>query len=217
MPEVFGKCDKQSISAHAVKWRQKYLSRKRQRRKEYFQSRAHRRSMPSCTAKPQQSFARKLLDIYEKRFQKIDNKKKKSLKVWQNIFLLDGKIVVYDKAPWFINIYTIQIYIYIYICWYIHNQCIVLVKLYLALLCHLFFLLLPPDDKSTDFFFHLTSIRFGLDTSNRRRRRGGGKRWHTGFPLIKRKGGMRYRSAGHLPCPLPRPLSSHRNRRPQFI
>ena len=28
-------------------------------------------------------------------------------------FLLDGKIVVYDKAPWFINIYTIQIYIYI--------------------------------------------------------------------------------------------------------
>ena len=55
--------------------------------------------MPSCTAKPQQSFARKLLDIYEKRFQKIDNKKKKSLKVWQNIFLLDGKIVVYDKAP----------------------------------------------------------------------------------------------------------------------
>ena len=30
-------------------------------------------------------------------------------------FLLDGKIVVYDKAPWFINIYTIQIYIYIYL------------------------------------------------------------------------------------------------------
>lgn len=83
---------------------------------------------------------------------------------------------------------------------------IVLVKLYLLcfVICFLFFPFLLPVDKSVDFSFilHPSDPDWIRPIGARRGRRDG-----TGFPLIKRKGRMRYRSATILYLPS-RPSSS---------